>query len=52
MYHFPISHVDGNPYDMSFFSGLKTAVINLVHNAQQKGEKLDQRALPLPLPKL
>ena len=43
-YHFPIAHVDGNPYDMSF-SGLKTAVINLVHNAEQKGEKIDRRAL-------
>ena len=28
-YVFPIGHVDGSPYDMSF-SGLKTAVINLV----------------------
>ena len=44
MYHFPISHVEGNPYDMSF-SGLKTAVINLVHNAQQKGEELDRKGL-------
>ena len=43
-YVFPIGHVDGNPYDMSF-SGLKTAVINLVHNAQQKGEKLDRASL-------
>ena len=43
-YHFPIAHVDGNPYDMSF-SGLKTAVINLVHNAVQKGEEIDRRAL-------
>lgn len=43
-YHFPIAHVDGNPYDMSF-SGLKTAVINLVHNAEQKGEEIDRRAL-------
>ena len=41
---FPIGHVDGNPYDMSF-SGLKTAVINLVHNAEQKGEKLDRASL-------
>ena len=41
---FPISHVEGNPYDMSF-SGLKTAVINLVHNAQQKGEELDRKGL-------
>lgn len=43
-YSFPIGHVDGNPYDMSF-SGLKTAVINLVHNAEQKGEKIDRPAL-------
>ena len=43
-YVFPIGHVDGNPYDMSF-SGLKTAVINLVHNAQQKGEELDRASL-------
>ena len=27
------------------FSGLKTAVINLVHNAQQKGEELDRAGL-------
>lgn len=44
MYKFPIAHVDGNPYDMSF-SGLKTAVINLAHNAQQKGEELDRAGL-------
>ena len=43
-YHFPVSHVADNPYDMSF-SGLKTAVINLVHNAEQKGEELDRSAL-------
>ena len=43
-YAFPIGHVDGSPYDMSF-SGLKTAVINLVHNAQQKGEELDRESL-------
>ena len=43
-YVFPIAHVEGNPYDMSF-SGLKTAVINLVHNAQQKGEELDRAGL-------
>ncbi len=29
-----------NPYDFSF-SGLKTNVINLVHNAKQKGEETD-----------
>ena len=27
------------------FSGLKTAVINLVHNAEQKGEELDRPSL-------
>ena len=43
-YSFPIGHVDGSPYDMSF-SGLKTAVINLVHTAEQKGEELDRSAL-------
>lgn len=43
-YVFPISHVADNPYDMSF-SGLKTAVINLVHNTQQKGEELDRSSL-------
>ncbi len=40
----PIAHVEGRPYDMSF-SGLKTAVINIVHNAQQKGEELDKASL-------
>lgn len=29
-----------NPYDFSF-SGLKTNIINLVHNAEQRGEPLD-----------
>ena len=43
-YGFPVSRVGGNPYDMSF-SGLKTAVINLVHNAEQKGEELDRASL-------
>ncbi len=43
-YSFPVSHIEGCPYDMSF-SGLKTAVINLVHNAEQKGEELDRSAL-------
>ena len=43
-YIFPIGHVEGHPYDMSV-SGLKTAVINLVHNAQQKGEELDRKSL-------
>ena len=43
-YAFHVSHIDGNPYDMSF-SGLKTAVINLVHNCEQKGEALDRASL-------
>lgn len=38
-YDLPRSHVDGHPLDMSF-SGLKTAVLNLLHNAEQKGEAL------------
>lgn len=35
----PHPTVHGAPYDFSF-SGLKTAVINLIHNASQKGEQL------------
>ena len=35
----PRPHVDGAPYDFSF-SGLKTSVINLIHNAEQRGETL------------
>ncbi|MCI9456190.1 MAG: tRNA (adenosine(37)-N6)-threonylcarbamoyltransferase complex transferase subunit TsaD [Oscillospiraceae bacterium] len=38
-YRLPRPKVDGSPYDFSF-SGLKTAVVNLVHNAAQKGEAL------------
>ena len=44
MYELPRSHVEGHPLDMSF-SGLKTAVLNLAHNAQQKGEELDYPGL-------
>ncbi len=43
-YAFPIAQVEGHPYDLSF-SGLKTAVINLVHNAEQKGESIDRASL-------
>lgn len=39
-YKFPKPRVDDNPLDFSF-SGLKTSVINLVHNAEQKGERPD-----------
>ena len=38
-YKLPRPHT-ANPYDFSF-SGLKTAVINLVHNIEQRGEQLD-----------
>lgn len=38
-FHLPRPKVEGNPYDFSF-SGLKTAVVNLLHNAQQKGETI------------
>ncbi len=40
----PHAKIEGHPYDMSF-SGLKTAVVNTVHNAQQKGESLDRAGL-------
>ena len=36
MYKLPDSHIKDAPLDFSF-SGLKTAVINLAHNAEQKG---------------
>ena len=44
VYQLPHAHVDGAPLDMSF-SGLKTAVVNLAHHAQQVGEELDRAAL-------
>ena len=43
-YKLPLAHVADSPFDMSF-SGLKTAVINLVHTAKQKGEALDEPSL-------
>ena len=43
-YTLPHAHVDGAELDMSF-SGLKTAVVNLAHHAQQVGESLDRAAL-------
>lgn len=43
-YKLPRPAVDGHPYDFSF-SGLKTAVINLAHRAEQKGEELDKASL-------
>ncbi len=39
-YPLPRPKVEGSAYDFSF-SGLKTAVINTLHNAAQKGEEVD-----------
>lgn len=39
-YPLPRPKVEGSIYDFSF-SGLKTAVINTLHNASQKGEEVD-----------
>lgn len=43
-YPLPRAKAGDNPYDMSF-SGLKTAALNLIHHAQQVGEKLDVNSL-------
>ena len=43
-YELPRPYVGQNPYDMSF-SGLKTAVINIVHNAEQTQTALDKPGL-------
>ena len=43
-FRLPRAKIEGSPYDMSF-SGLKTAVVNIAHNAEQKGEKLDKASL-------
>lgn len=43
-YTFPRAVVGGSQYDMSF-SGLKTSVINLIHNAEQKNIELDRASL-------
>lgn len=40
-FSFPRPRVEGNKYDFSF-SGLKTSVINLIHNAKQKGQQLPE----------
>lgn len=44
IYTLPHANVDGAPLDMSF-SGLKTAVVNLAHHAEQVGEEIDRAAL-------
>ena len=43
-YTFPVAHVSGSPYDFSF-SGLKTAVINIAHHAEQTGEVINKADL-------
>ena len=44
VYALPNPVLPDNPYDMSF-SGLKTAVINIAHHAEQTGEPLDRAGL-------
>lgn len=44
VYALPRAAVAEHPLDMSF-SGLKTAVVNLAHKLEQRGEKLDRAAL-------
>lgn len=39
LYKLPHPKVDGSEYDFSF-SGLKTAVVNIIHNAKQKGQEI------------
>ena len=39
-YTFPKPNVDGSVFDFSF-SGMKTSVINLIHNKEQKNEEID-----------
>lgn len=43
-YKLPVPKVTGNEFDFSF-SGLKTAVVNIAHNAAQKGEDIDKAGL-------
>ena len=38
---FPRAHVEGCPYDFSF-SGLKSAVLNYLHHAEQTGEEINR----------
>lgn len=39
-YKLPRAQVADNPFDFSF-SGVKTAAVNLIHNAKQKGESIN-----------
>lgn len=44
VYKLPTPSVDSSPFDFSF-SGLKTSVINIIHNASQKGESYGKEDL-------
>ena len=44
VYDLPRAKIEGHELDMSF-SGLKTTVVNLAHNAEQTGKPLDRAAL-------
>lgn len=44
VYDLPRAKIDACPLDMSF-SGLKTAVVNIAHNADQTGKVIDRAAL-------
>ena len=44
LFALPRPVIEGSPYEMSF-SGLKTTVVNIVHNAEQKGQELDRSSL-------
>ncbi len=39
LYKLPHPRVEGSEYDFSF-SGLKTAVVNIIHNSKQKGQEI------------
>ena len=43
-FKFPMPKVENCPYDFSF-SGLKTSVINILHNAEQKGIEINKKDL-------
>ena len=43
-YELPRAKIEGRPFDVSF-SGLKTSVVNIVHNAEQKGQILNKASL-------
>lgn len=43
-FRLPRPHVEDSPLDFSF-SGLKTAVINIIHTAEQRGEAIDKNDL-------